>query len=227
MTELKDILHTIRAETGTASCLDDRDEVLKEEIERQRLEYKSKQAERLWLESNVGKRFEHATFDSYTGDSGALKVCRDWAEICEEGTGLVLCGSYGVGKTHLAVACMRKVMELYGVTIYFNTFAGMLHELKSAYGKPEAYSRAMAKYKQVDLLVIDDLGKENMTEWGREILFNVIDERYRNMKSLIITTNLMPTDLGKHIDEAIMSRLGQMCKFVKVTGDDYRLRGKK
>ena len=203
--------------------MDDRDEVLQKEIERQRIEAKRKQAEQLWLNSNVGKRFANATLDGYTGDLKALNACTDWVNNHGEGEGLVLCGKYGVGKTHLATATARKAMEEHGYTIWFSTFAGMLQELKSAYGYSDDFARKMRKYKTVDLLVIDDLGKESLTPWGSETLFTIIDERYRNMKSLIITTNLMPNELSKHIDEAIMSRLAEMCKFIKVEGKDYRI----
>ena len=206
--------------------MDDRDDVLKEEIERQRAEYKAKQAEKLWQGSNVGKRFEKATFETYIGNTEVKDACMRWADNYpnEEGTGLVLCGSYGTGKTHLATATARTVLEKYGARVWFSTFAGMLQELKSAYGSADEFSKAMHKYKTVDLLVIDDLGKENMTAWGSETLFTIVDERYRNMKSLIITTNLMPNELGKHIDEAIMSRLAEICTFVRVKGEDYRLK---
>lgn len=227
MTEkISEILKTVRPEIGTESYSDDRDDILKEEIERQRTEYKIKQAEKLWLDSNVGKRFEKATFETYIGNDEVKNACMRWADnyANEEGTGLVLCGNYGTGKTHLATATARTVLEKYGARVWFSTFAGMLQELKSAYGSSDDFAKAMHKYKTVDLLVIDDLGKENMTAWGSETLFTIVDERYRNMKSLIITTNLMPNELGKHIDEAIMSRLAEICTFVRVKGEDYRLK---
>lgn len=200
--------------------------MLRDEIERQREEYKLRQVQRLWDESNVGRRFVNATFDTYIGNTEAKNECMKWADNYKygEGTGLVLCGSYGTGKTHLATATAKRVLEKHGQRVWFNTFAGMLQELKSAYGNPEAYSQSMNKYCGVEVLVIDDLGKENMTAWGSETLFTIIDDRYRNMKSVIITTNLMPNELGKHIDEAIMSRLAEMCTFVKVEGEDHRLK---
>ena len=213
----------IPRQTGTA-CLDDRDEILREEIERQRAEAKQKQAEGLWARSNVGKRFKDASLSGYTGDMEALKACRRWVNELKEGEGLVLCGSYGTGKTHLATATAREVMERYGMTVWFSTFAGMLQELKGTYGNSREFNETLQKYRIVDLLVIDDLGKENLTPWASEMLFTIIDERYRNMKAVIITTNLMPKELSQHIDEAIMSRLAEMCTFIKVSGEDYRLR---
>ena len=195
-----------------------------QEIQRQRDEYKERQAERLWKESNVGRRFENATFEAYTGDLKALNVCRQWVKSHERGSGLVLCGSYGVGKTHLATATAREAMRKYGYTIWVQSFAGMLQELKNAYGNSARAEMSLRRYKTVDLLVVDDLGKESMTAWSSEMLYMIVDERYRNMRSMIITTNLMPNELGKHIDGALMSRLAEMCKFIKVTGEDYRLR---
>lgn len=225
MTEKLSEIITIK--TGTVSCLDDRDDVLRQEIERQRAEAKQKQAERLWERSNVGKRFKDVTLNGFTGDPEALKACRKWVDNLQDGEGLVLCGSYGVGKTHLATATAREAMERYGITVWFSTFAGILQELKGTYGNSKEFNETLQKYRIVDLLVIDDLGKENLTAWASEMLFTVIDERYRNMKAVIITTNMMPKELGQHIDEAIMSRLAEMCTFVRVTGDDYRLRRKK
>lgn len=222
---LKAIPKNLQA-TGTACSYDDRDDVLREEIERQRAEARAKQADKLWEASNVGKRFKHANFNAYTGDLGAKKACMLWADTYSDGKGLVLCGSYGTGKTHLAIATAKAVLETYRKRVWIDTFAGMLQELKSAYSQPTEFTKAMNKYKEVELLVIDDLGKENLTAWGSETLFSVIDSRYRDMKSLIVTTNLLPNDLSKHIDGAILSRLAEMCEFVQVKGEDYRLKMK-
>jgi len=85
-------------------------------------------------------------------------------------------------------------------------------------------------FKNVDLLIIDDLGKEPATEWVISTLYGIVNERYERELPTIITTNYADEELARRLSrngdtttgEAILSRLHEMCDGVEMWFDDYR-----
>jgi len=67
------------------------------------------------------------------------------------------------------------------------------------------------------------LGKENSTDWSRQIIYNIINQRYERLKPVIITTNLSVQELNRRVGEATVSRLLEMCQGIKLNGSDYRI----
>lgn len=215
---------TQEAQTGTNSYwADDREEVELREIRRKQEEFTKRKAENLWKSVNIGTRFKDASFDNFVGNDPIRNLVKGYCDRFdpEGGNGLVLCGKYGTGKTHLAVATARAIVDK-GYSVWFATFAQMLQDLKAGFSSG-LVTDEMSKYETVDLLIIDDLGKEKLSEWASEILYSVIDARYRDLKATVITTNMMPNELGKRIDGAIMSRLAEMTEFIRFDGEDRRL----
>lgn len=90
-------------------------------------------------------------------------------------------------------------------------------------------------YEKVDLLIIDDLGKEKPSEWGLEKLFTIINSRYENNLPVIITTNYNQNSLAERLSlngeietaKSIISRLYEMCYLVKINDIDHRIKKKK
>ena len=145
--------------------------------------------------------------------------------------GLYIHGGVGAGKTHAASAMARLFAEA-GYDVAFATAKGMLERVKATFdeGGTEA---AVARYAKCDVLVLDDLGKEDATEWSVGTVFSVLDARYEDMRPTIITSNYAPGALADRLArrgervtaEAIASRISQTCRPVYLGGTDRRRRG--
>lgn len=100
-------------------------------------------------------------------------------------------------------------------------------------GIPRRYWAAVARYAKCDVLVLDDLGKEDATEWSVGTVFSVLDARYEDMRPTIVTSNYAPGALADRLArrgervtaEAIASRISQTCRPVYLGGRDRRRRG--
>ena len=147
------------------------------------------------------------------------------------GAGLYIHGGVGAGKTHAASAMARLFAEA-GYDVAFTTAKGMLERVKATFdeGGTEA---AVARYAKCDVLVLDDLGKEDATEWSVGTVFSVLDARYEDMRPTIVTSNYAPGALADRLArrgervtaEAIASRISQTCRPVHLGGRDRRRLG--
>ena len=145
-------------------------------------------------------------------------------------------GNNGVGKTHLACSIANKLIEN-GTPVIYGTLINLLAELRNSYDIDNNISEMeiIKLYENVDLLIIDDLGKEKPSEWALEKLFTIINSRYENDLPVIITTNynqnsiIERLSINGEIDTAksIISRLYEMCYLVKIDDIDHRIKKKK
>lgn len=186
---------------------------------------KAKKAEKLRKESNLGIRFKRRTFETFdkSRDERAYERCLEYSEHYKdtERNSLLIVGGYGSGKTHLAAAVSNRLLDS-GVPVLFDTFSGHLNKLKLEFnGGRSVYLEQM---KTIDMLVLDDVGKEKQSEWSQSIMFDVINYRYEHLLPIIMTTNLTNKSLGEYLGGAVWSRVCEMCIGVRTTSDDYRRR---
>ena len=133
---------------------------------------------------------------------------------------LVLMGSYGCGKTHLAAAVANTCVE-FGMNTLFLTVPDLLDWLRYSYDSVDTtFEQRFEEIRNVGLLVLDDLGSQNATRWASEKLFQIVDYRYSRKLPTVITTNLDLEDL----DDRIRSRLQDpdLVTRVSITAPDYR-----
>ncbi|SHI24718.1 DNA replication protein DnaC [Sporobacter termitidis DSM 10068] len=102
-----------------------------------------------------------------------------------------------------------------------------LNRIKSAYdSKDEDPEDIMDGYKEIKLLVLDDLGAEKATDWALEKLFDLIDFRYNELLPIVATTNLTTLEMKDVLGDRIADRLRSMCKLVSITAPSQRITAK-
>lgn len=212
-------------------------EFLRQSIERNELEAKSflleerkKKIKALSNNNGLPPLFKKKTFENYNENinSLAFKKARNFVDSFPKTKGLLFIGSVGIGKTHLAASIVNELnVKLY--SSYFGNVVDILGFVKSTYNKNSILTEIESievMTEKIDLLVIDDLGKENNSEHNLALLYHIINKLYENEKPLIITTNYGALDLNKKLGEraqAIISRISSMCTPVVLSGKDWRI----
>ncbi|MFH0899050.1 MAG: AFG1/ZapE family ATPase [Pseudomonadota bacterium] len=142
----------------------------------------------------------------------------------EKGVGLLIHGTVGTGKTHLVAAFIYSLLERVSYSdVLFVTMPDLLDRIRTSYNAPirdDVLERALS----VPVLVLDDLGKEKITDWVLEKVYQIVNRRYNYQLTTICTTNKAPSQLARHLNDAIASRLMEMCRVVKLSGEDRRTR---
>lgn len=151
----------------------------------------------------------------------ARKYVANFDAMRSQGTGLLLCGSVGTGKSFLAAAIANELISQ-GTPCLMTNFSRIISRISEKFGGDQKYLDDLNRF---DLLIIDDLGAERDSEFTWEKVMNVVDARYRAGLPLIVTTNLSPKDLYNPSDirrQRVFSRLKEMCIFLEVNGADRR-----
>jgi DNA replication protein DnaC len=158
-----------------------------------------------------------------------------------EKKGLLFTGSIGAGKTHLSVAVLRGLIVQYGVRGLFCDYRELLKNIQNSYN-PQVNTTELELLKPVfaaEVLVLDDLGAQKPTEWMSDTVSLILNTRYNEKRTTIITTNYpdLPAGageksdaersartltLGDRIGDRMRSRLSEMCMKIEMTGVDYR-----
>jgi DNA replication protein DnaC len=162
--------------------------------------------------------------------------------------GLLLSGSVGTGKTHVAIGILRELAMRYGVRGYFTDFRELLKRIQNTFNNGGmTREQVLQPIKDAECLVIDEIAAERSTDWTFDVAEEVINWRYNHAQATILTTNLpnkplghaeprggsgsyalaaqsamRVETLGDRIGVRMYSRLQEMCLAVDVTGEDYR-----
>jgi DNA replication protein DnaC len=163
-------------------------------------------AERELKKARIPRRYQHCSLDSYeTMHSSATDSVRVALERCRKftqaypldtnGKGLLLFGSRGLGKTHLAISILKYLIMQRGATGVFWEHKELLEQLRSTYSvnSPGAETAILKTAITCDLLVLDDLGDITPSDWSWDTTSFILSSRYNEDRSTIITSNL-PND---------------------------------
>jgi DNA replication protein DnaC len=145
-------------------------------------------------------------------------------ENLDSGRGLWFFGSVGTGKTTLAMLVSRHALEA-GRSVAIYSLPRLLAEIRTTFdddGRGTSYVDLLDRLTAVDLLHIDDVGAEKTSAWVLEQLYAIVNARYEDERSVIITTNLERDDLAEQINERTVSRLEEMCEVLPLWGADAR-----
>lgn len=150
-----------------------------------------------------------------------MNYVKHFDEFRAKGKGLLLFGNVGTGKTFYA-ACIANALIDRGIPCLVTNFKRIENTVQGLFEGRQEYYDSMNRFP---LLLIDDLAVERKTEYMQEIVFNVIDSRYRAGLPLIVTTNLTRQELTHTADityQRIFSRLFEMCTPIEIDGKDRR-----
>lgn len=194
--------------------------------------------------SGLGKRFLNRRFDNFEvseGTAAGFNTAQGYADnfallqkdpTSQEKNGLMFTGLKGTGKTHLAAAIANRLMAE-GVPVIFATMIDLLDKIKESFDRSSTTSEdaVLNLYKTADLLIIDDIGKEQPTEWALAKMYQIINARYEDYKPIIITSNYSPEELTERMTprggdrktaEATIDRILEMTYIVPLAGESWR-----
>ena len=198
------------------------------------------------------KRYEHCELASYTADFpgahpslalahlSAAKFAHEYDP--RDGAGLLIIGKIGTGKTHLAVGITKELILNKGIPCLFYDYRELLKEIQNSYNSTVQTTEldVLRPVFETDVLVLDELGAVKPTEWVWDTVSLILNTRYNDNRTTIITTNFedqpaagtsgggsirmaaRAESLGDRIGERMRSRLHEMCRIIKMEGEDFR-----
>jgi DNA replication protein DnaC len=138
------------------------------------------------------------------------------------GRGLWFMGPVGTGKTTLAMLVAKAALAT-GRSVAIYSLPRLLNEIRDIHRADRSHVDLLDRLTAVDLLHIDDVGAERTTDWVLEELYSIVNSRYEDERSMVITTNIEDhTALCEQITERTVSRLTEMCEQLPLAGEDRR-----
>ena len=203
--------------------------------------------QRLIEAARIPPRYQECLFENFDTLNPKLGKAKTMASrFVEEypvvDCGLLILGTCGVGKTHLAVSIIRALMLRYGTWCIFYDFRELLKQIQSSFNPVVGATewQIIEPVLQCEVLLLDDLGAERPTDWVRDTFAYIINHRYNQKRTTLITSNFKDGEsklrklsdgstvageetLAERIGERMRSRLHEMCKVIRISAIDYRV----
>ena len=203
-------------------------QTLKEKKELEQIELEGRKNRIANYEKMLGRRFAGRTFENFDkkDNEAIFNICYEFAKNFKnnKGEGILFLGQVGTGKTHLAAAISNYIITQGTIPVKFGNVTSLLGEIKNTYEEDskKAEYDVIRELSEVELLIIDDLGKEKSTDWSNNIIYRIVNNRYEGYRPLIVTTNYSMEELEKSVGDATTSRIIEMCRGVRINGKDRR-----
>ena len=209
----------------------------------------------LLASARIPRRYEHCELTNYDTDfpgadptlSEAHFLASNFAKKCDPrgDKGLLIIGKIGTGKTHLAVGIIKELILNRGIPCLFYDYRELLKQIQNSYNSAVQTTEldVLRPVFDTDVLVLDELGAVKPTEWVWDTVSLILNTRYNDNRTTIITTNfedqpaagvvtsLSPAraaargeTLGDRIGERMRSRLHEMCRILALDGTDFRMK---
>ncbi|HTS34812.1 MAG TPA: ATP-binding protein [Candidatus Solibacter sp.] len=202
--------------------------------------------------ARIPRRYEHCELANYDTDfpgahaslAEAHFVASNFAKKCDPrgDKGLLIIGTIGTGKTHLAVGILKELILTRGIACLFYDYRELLKEIQNSYNSTVQTTEldVLRPVFETDVLVLDELGAVKPTEWVWDTVSLILNTRYNDNRTTIITSNFDDAPaggapgisvaraaargetLGDRIGERMRSRLHEMCRIVALEGADFR-----
>ena len=190
--------------------------------EKERQQEKERKRKSCFAETNMAAwTFENDDRKNAKISDAMIRYAERFPDFRKMGKGLLLYGSVGTGKTYYAACIANKLIDD-GYSVVMTNFARLTNTIQGKFDGKQEFIDSLNRYS---LLIIDDLGAERKSEFMQEMVFNIIDSRYRSGLPFIITTNLTAEEIKKNQDigySRIYDRILERCFPVAVTGDSRR-----
>jgi DNA replication protein DnaC len=210
-------------------------------------------SESLLAAARIPRRYEHCELGNFDFDGAyralgpaRMAACRFVEEYPLDKTGLLLIGTIGVGKTHLAVGIIKELIGGKGISCLFYDYRELLKQIQNSYNETVKTTEldVLRPVFETEVLVLDELGAVRPTEWVWDTVSLILNTRYNDNRTTIITTNYRnlaerermgnissrsteaaryaaeQETLGDRIGDRMRSRLIEMCRIVTLEGKD-------
>lgn len=175
------------------------------------------------LKKIIPARFQNASFMQDVPEM----MRKDIVDSLKKKEGIYLWGMPGCGKTHIAYALMKDLIEHTSKEVLFYNTGDFLEKLRdefNGFGRDEGDEGLFRETMNFDgILFFDDIGAEKETDWVRERLYLIINKKYEDRLPMIFTSNCDMEILSARLGDRITSRVIGMAKLIQVTGTDKRV----
>ena len=178
--------------------------------------------------ANIPVRYEKKGFKNYDEDfcekKGHIETVKEFVTN-GEGTGLILLGSNGTGKTHIAIAALKMWISHHLKSVLFTESVKIVRNIKSSWDtKTKTEAEVIAKYTNPSLLIVDEIGVQFGSDTERLYLTEILNDRYNGMKPTIIIGNVDMSELKTIVGDRIIDRFREGGKVIVFAGESYRAR---
>jgi len=185
------------------------------------------------IEMGLQEKFVKANLKSFEGNEKLSLWVSKYIEkfdLKDTQKGIYFYSNTGTGKTYLSSCILSDLSKKKGIRCYFTTVTDLLLLARRAVGAGDEESQdQLEKIKNIELLILDDLGVEKVTDWTEEFLQSLVDYRYSRCFPIIYTSNnslqkLPNKFLGESVGSRLVSRIIHSCFIIEPSDGDYRLK---